>query len=304
MKRPAFLEKLRKDPILFDGAMGTLLMEEGLPPGTPPEIWNVERPDVVKGIHARYLEAGANVITANTFGANPMKLGKFGLEERCDEINAAGLRLARETVDEFGRAGSFVACDLGTTGQYFPPVGTLEEGAAAEAFLAQVESLLRGGADCFLVETMTHLKEAEILIRTAREVTNLPLGVTLTYDKKPRGYFTIMGDKPAEAVKALAGAGADFVGANCTLGPEDMAGLAEILVAESEVPVLVQPNAGLPELVEGRAVYHVTPSDFARAVTRILDAGVTAVGGCCGTEPAHIRAVSELLNSYRPICDS
>ncbi|MHC4600922.1 MAG: homocysteine S-methyltransferase family protein [Planctomycetota bacterium] len=294
---PPFIEKINAGPVLFDGAIGTRLMAEGLPASTPPDAWNEERPDVLVAIHKEYLASGADVITTNSFGANPLKLSAFGLQDRCEPLNRASVRLARQALADAGRPGGFVAGDVGTTGLYFPPVGTLEESDAACAFRVQAEVLASEGVDLFLVETMTDLKEAEILVRTVREVSDLPIGATLTFDQKPRGYFTLMGDKPGDAARRLAEAGANFVGANCTLGPEAMVGLAGILVSESPVPVIVQPNAGNPELVDGRAVYRVTPEAFAASVAAILEKGVAAVGGCCGTGPAHIRAVAGLLKS-------
>jgi 5-methyltetrahydrofolate--homocysteine methyltransferase len=292
-----FLEKLSAGVILFDGALGTRLLDEGLPPGTPPEAWNTDRPEVLAALHRDYLASGADGITTNSFGANPMKLSPFGLEDRCEALNRASVRLARQALAETGRADAFVAGDVGTTGGYFPPVGTLEEAAAAEAFRAQAEVLASEGVDLFLVETMTDLREAELLVRTIREFSGLPLGATLTFDEKPRGFFTLMGDRPGDAAKRLADAGADFVGANCTLGPEAMVGLAERFASDSPVPVLIQPNAGKPELVDGRAVYRVSPEDFAESIARILEKGVAAVGGCCGTTPAHIREMAEVLKS-------
>ena len=291
-----FLERLARRPVLFDGAMGSMLLAEVLPPGAAPELWNTERPEVISRIHRAYLAAGAEVVTTNTFGGTLLRLSAYGLGARCVELNFAAVQRAMAARLEFRDRQVFVAGDIGPCGKFFPPVGDLAAAALTDSVKAQVEVFAAAGVDLLLIETMVDLREAEIALRTARRLTDVPVAVTMTFDRKPRGYFTIMGHTPSEAVRRLTDAGADVVGANCTLAAEDMVELAEILVAASPVPVLVQPNAGQPEIVDGRAVYHVSPGQFAAAMKRILDLGVAAVGGCCGTTPEHIRAVAELIS--------
>jgi len=290
-----FLDRLAEGPVLFDGAMGSLLLAAGLKSGTAPEVWNAERPGVIAGIHRDYLAAGAEVITTNTFGGSPLKLAAHDLAGRNEELNFAAVRQAMAVRSEFPDRTVFIAGDLGPCGKFFPPVGDLDEKSAASSFQSQVEIFAAAGVDFILIETMVDLREAEIAVRAARAITDIPVVITMTFDRKPRGYFTIMGNTPPDAVRKLADAGADVVGANCTLTAPDMIGLAEILVAESPVPVLVQPNAGQPDMVDGRAVYRVTPEEFAGDIGKILDTGPAAVGGCCGTTPAHIRAIAEYL---------
>lgn len=279
---------------MFDGAMGSLLLAAGLEPGAPPEVWNVERPDILKQIHRDYLAAGARVITTNTFGGSPLKLAAYELEQRCEELDFAAVGLAMAARTEHGDADVFVAGDIGPCGAFFAPVGTLEVKTLIDSVQAQVEIFAAAEVDLILIETMVDLQEAETAVRTVRKLTDIPVVATMTFDYKPRGYFTIMGNTPADAVCKLADAGADVVGANCTLAAPEMIELARILVAESPVPVLVQPNAGQPEIIDGRTAYRVTPREFATEMQKILGTGVAAVGGCCGTTPAHIRAVAEL----------
>ncbi len=291
-----FLQKLKKAPVLFDGAMGSLLLAAGLEAGSAPELWNVDHPDVLRKIHEQYLNAGADVLTTNSFGGTPLKLAAHGLESRADELNFAASQLAMAARTSFNERQIFVAGNIGPCGKFFPPVGDLDKESLAKAVQVQVEIFARTGVDFFLIETMVDLREAEIAVLTVRKLCDIPVVVTMTFDKKPRGFFTIMGDTPQTAVQCLADAGADVVGANCTLAAADMAGLAEILVAESTLPVLVQPNAGQPQIVDGRAEYHVIPAEFAAAIKSILQTGVAAVGGCCGTTPEHIRAVAEVMH--------
>jgi methionine synthase I (cobalamin-dependent) len=197
--------------------------------------------------------------------------------------------------NESSKPHSFVAGDIGPCGKFFPPVGDLQAKSLRESVQSQVEIFAAAEVDFILVETMVDLQEAVLAVQVARTLTDLPVAATMTFDRKPRGYFTIMGNTPADAVRQLVAAGADVVGANCTLAAPEMVELAGILVAESTVPVLIQPNAGQPEVVDGYTVYRVTPGDFAAEAQKILAAGVGAFGGCCGTTPEHIRAVANLL---------
>jgi len=289
------LDRLAKGPLLFDGAMGSLLLAAGLEVGTAPEAWNLDHPEILRKIHQDYLASGAEVLTTNSFGGSPLKLTAHGLAERCEKVNFAAVSLAMGAALEQPQRRIFVAGDIGPCGQFFPPVGELDEPALVESLKEQIGIFNAAGVDFFLIETMVDFREAEISVRTARAFSDLPVIATMTFDKKKRGYFTIMGDKPGDCARRLADAGADVIGANCTLTAPEMVELAEILVDESPAPVLIQPNAGQPEIVDGQAVYRVTPGKFAADVGKILATGVAAVGGCCGTTPEHIRAVAELM---------
>jgi methionine synthase I (cobalamin-dependent) len=290
-----FLKRLGEGPLLFDGGMGSLLLAAGLEPGRVPEHWNVERPQLIKQIHLDYLAAGAEVITTNTFGGSPLKLAAHGVREQCEKFNFAAISQAMAARLESGRPDTFVAGDIGPCGRFFPPVGDLERQSLIDSVQAQVEMFAAAEVDLILIETMVDLQEAETAVRTVRSLTDIPVAATMTFDRKPRGYFTIMGNAPGDAAQRLADAGADVIGANCTLAAAEMVELAQTLVAVSPVPVLVQPNAGQPELVDGDIIYRVSPAAFAEEVRNILATGVAAVGGCCGTTPEHIRAVAELM---------
>jgi len=291
----AFLKCLEDGPILFDGGMGSLLLAAGLESGAAPELWNVERPQTILQIHRDYLAAGARVITTNTFGGSPLKLAAHGLDKRCEELNFAAVGRAMAARLESGKQEAFIAGDIGPCGRFFPPLGDLDDKSLSDSVQAQVEIFAAAEVDLILIETMVDVQEAEITVRTARKLTDIPVVATMTFDRKPRGYFTIMGNTPRDAARKLADAGADIIGANCTLAPADMVELTGILVAESAVPVLIQPNAGQPELADGRIIYRVTPGEFAAEMRKIIIAGAAAVGGCCGTTPEHIHAVAESM---------
>ncbi len=297
MMEKSFLAQLSRHRLVFDGAMGSLLLAAGLPPGSAPEVWNVERGEVIEEIHAKYLAAGCDVITTNTFGGSLLKLGDYGLADKTADFNIAGVQCAMTARNKTNRPDAFVAGNIGPCGKFFPPVGNLDKKDLVKSLTAQIEVFATTSVDLILIETMVDLEEALIAVLTARSLTDLPVAVTITFDKKPRGYFTIMGNTPADAAQRLADAGADLVGANCTLAPAEMVELARHLGDVSPVPVLIQPNAGQPEVVEGETIYRMTPEEFATSMHSIVFTGVAAVGGCCGTTPAHLRALVALANN-------
>ena len=289
----SILDKLSAGPVLFDGALGTQLIAAGLETGACPERWNLDHPDRLLDIHRAYAEAGADVICANTFGASRRHLERHGLADRLEEINAAGVGLARRAAG----AGRLVAGDLGPSGALFAPMGDAEPAALEDLFAEQIRALVGAGVDLLLIETQVDLREALAAVRAAKGVCGLPVAVTLTFNSTPRGYFTMVGDQVRASCDALAGAGADLVGANCTLVPADMAGLTEQLCAATGLPVLVQPNAGQPRIRGEAITYETPPAQFAGGIAPILAAGARAVGGCCGTGPDTIRALRRLLDS-------
>jgi 5-methyltetrahydrofolate--homocysteine methyltransferase len=285
MAKETFGEVIRRRVVLFDGGMGSMLIAAGLGEGIVPEAWNFSHPDAVRNVHAEYIAAGAEVIQTNTFGRD--------LDVAA--VNGAAARLVQRAREESGRSGIFVAGDIGPTGQFFPPVGTLTEDEALAAFREQAESLDRAGVDLFLVETMYDIREAVAALRGVRAVSGKPVIVELTFEKKPRGYFTLVGDTPAKCIETLLGEGADVIGSNCTLASGDMIGLATEFRGATESPLLFQPNAGRPDMEHGVAVYRQRPEEFAEDMERIVRAGANAVGGCCGTTPAFINAVRDRL---------
>jgi 5-methyltetrahydrofolate--homocysteine methyltransferase len=281
-------------PVLFDGGMGTLLQDSGLEDGNPGELWNLENPDAIRAAHASYAEAGAGILTTNTFGGTRPRLDMHGLGDRLHEVNKRAAEIARSVADEHGL---LVAGDLGPTGELLAPLGTMTPEDAQAFYADQLRGLVDGGIDLVLVETLSDLGEADAAIAAAREVApDLPIVVTMSFDTNLR---TMMGVSPAAAVAHLAAAGVDAAGANCGRGPEEMEVIAaEMVGARPEGLLLVaQSNAGLPQVVGDRFEYDATPADLAAHASRLAGIGVDLVGGCCGSTPAHIAAIGSELTS-------
>lgn len=279
-------------PIVVDGGMGTLLQDNGLLDGGAGELWNVDRPDAIRSAHQAYAEAGARILTTNTFGGTRPRLDMHGLGERVHELNAAAARIARSVADEHG---ALVAGDLGPTGELMAPLGTMDAAEAQAIFEEQLTGLRDGGIDVVLIETMSDLAEAQAAVAAARAVVpELPIIATMSFDTNLR---TMMGVRPAEAVTALAAAGVDAVGANCGRGPEEMEAIAAQMAAARPDGVLLvaQSNAGLPQVVGDHFEYDASPADIARHAEVLHDLGIDLVGGCCGSTPAHIAAVTQAL---------
>lgn len=264
---------------LIDGAMGTELQKRGLKTGGLPELLNLTDPDIVRAVHKDYVNSGVDIITANTFGANSKKLGSV---EKVREVISAGVRLAREA------GAKRVALDMGPTGALLAPMGTMSFEEAYELFKEQVLAGAEAGADLVIIETMSDLLEAKAALLAVKENSNLPVYITMTFMADGR---TFLGTSPAIAAVTLSSLGADAVGINCSLGPDETEPFVKEMLKWSTVPVIVQPNAGLPDATSGETVYHVGPGKFAESMGRMLDAGVTIAGGCCGTTPEHIAAL-------------
>ena len=274
--------------LLFDGAMGTQLQERGLAAGELPELLCLTNPDQITDIHAAYVAAGSEAVTTNTFGANAMKLGDAAT---VDEIFSAAVACAR-------RSGArYVAADIGPTGALLEPMGTLPFERAYELFAEQVIAADKAGADLFIIETMADLAEAKAALLAVKENSDLPAFVTMTFDEDGR---TFLGTTPEVAAATLSALGASAVGINCSLGPKDVAPLVKRMLPWSRVPVMAQANAGLPHMHDGCTTYDITPDEYCEAVVDMLDAGVTVVGGCCGTSPAYIAGERELLYGRMP----
>jgi 5-methyltetrahydrofolate--homocysteine methyltransferase len=277
--------------VLADGSMGAMLQARGLPAGVLPEVWNLERPDVVQGVHRAYIEAGAQMLVTNTIGGNRLRLEGAGLGAVATVIavNRAAATLAREMAgDEVWVAGS-----VGPTGMLMAPYGDLSVAEAEEVFAEQIVALAEGGVDAILVETQHDGDEACAAVRAAKQNTTLPVLCTFAFDVRGR---TLMGLRPEEAARRALDAGADLVGANCGEGPAAVeAGLAPMR-AVCERPLVAQANAGMPRLGgHGDAVWDVTPAEMADHALRCLALGAGIIGGCCGTGPAHIAAMSAAL---------
>jgi methionine synthase I (cobalamin-dependent) len=291
------LNRFEDGRLLFDGGIGSMLIAAGLKTGAPPEEWNRSHADKVVHLHESYLNAGAHVIKTNTFGGTPSRLTSFGLGGEVDELNRSAVNLAKKSLAEFERSSNnkrWIAFSIGPTGKMLPPVGNAGEEEIRTDYRVQIESA-KDAVDMFLIETIFDLREGIIALETARDLSDSPIAVTLTFNKNPRGFFTMMGDELSESIKRLQEAGADVVGANCTIASKEMLELAPNLRTAASLPVLCQPNAGSPTVKKGIPVYEQSPRDFAGDAIRLFDIGINAVGGCCGTTPQFIREVSKRM---------
>jgi methionine synthase I (cobalamin-dependent)/5,10-methylenetetrahydrofolate reductase len=283
-----FRESLEKRLHLFDGAMGTYLYQRGVFIDRCYDELNLSRPELVRDIHREYLEAGATVLEANTFGANAVKLERHNLAGRVADINREGVRLAREA--SAGRA--YVAGSMGPLGVAVEPLGGLSLTRAREAFAEQALSLSEAGADLLILETFHDLREAAEAVEAVRSVSDLPLLVLMTVHEDGR---TRTGADVEEIAVNLSALPVDGIGLNCTIGPKSMLEFLERMLRSASKPVAVMPNAGRPQLVDGRMFYMSTPDYFSVYARRFIEAGARILGGCCGTTPAHIRKMAESL---------
>ncbi|HHU63020.1 MAG TPA: homocysteine methyltransferase [Clostridiales bacterium] len=283
-----FVDYIYNNILLMDGAMGTMLQNQGAVGGKCLELLNVEHPDMVRSVHRVYRDQGSKVIQTNTFGANRIKLSKSGLDDRVWELNTAGVKIAREVMGNDG----WVALSVGPTGELFEPYGSLNWDRAYSAFKEQVTIGAEAGCDVIWIETMSDLEEARTAVIAARESCDLPVVCTMTFEA---GGATLMGNTPVACISTLQGVGAHAVGVNCSGGPQQLIEIIKEMRPYSKVPLVMQPNAGLPEVVEGKVVYSLTPEEMAGFIPDILEAGVRIVGGCCGTRPEHIGAMARRL---------
>ncbi|MEA3377423.1 MAG: homocysteine S-methyltransferase family protein [Chloroflexota bacterium] len=291
--RDHFLTRLRSgDVIVADGAMGTMLQEAGLPPGTPPEGWLLERPEAVVGVHQAYIEAGADLILTCTFGATRPRLERSELADRLGEINRRAVEIAREAA---GRDG-FVAGDIGPTGEFLAPLGQLTYQEAVDIFAEQAEALAEAGVDVLYIETMAALEEVRAAVEGALQAgEGTPVTATLSFDSHGR---TNMGVRPEEAAEALLELGVDALGGNCGATLDMTLGAVQAMhEVAPQMPLIVKPNAGKPRMVEDEVVYDATPEDMAAYARKFLDLGARIVGGCCGSTPEHIAAIARAVRS-------
>jgi len=287
--------RIQQGVFILDGAMGTQLFARGVEPGRCNDWLNVEQPHIVLDVHRAYLDAGVDAIITNTFGANRYALGRHGFADKAFEINEAGAQVARKAAGE----GRYVLGDIGPTGDFLEPLGMLKPEQVREAFVEQVKGLVEGGVDGLIIETMTAMEEMEVAIAAAKSAGNgLPVLASMSFDKGGAGFRTMMGVDAATAVAKMIALRVDAVGFNCgTATLDEYVELAKLYVtaAKGKVQIFAEPNAGKPELVDGQAVYKVTPDEFAAACRKIHDAGIHILGGCCGSTPDHIHAVAEHL---------
>src|SRR5438876_10356064 len=293
----AFSERLAEGPVLCDGAMGTMLYARGVPLDGCFDVLNLNNLRVVQAVHADYVAAGADAIETTTFGANRFKLGVHGVEAQLREINRRGVRLARDVRESAGR-DVWVLGSIGPLGKYLEPLGTVTAAEGREAFGEQAEALLEGGVDAFVVETFSDLAEIALAVEAIRAITDLPVVAQMAFTDEG---VTFMGRSPADVARTLRALGVQALGANCSIGSSTLYDVLERMVAEaSGLPLAIQPNAGLPSRIGERLIYLSSPGYMADYAGRMVEAGARLVGGCCGTSPAHIGAMREVLDRRAP----
>lgn len=289
-----FREYLKENIVYLDGGMGTILQERGLKPGEYPELWNLTHSAEIEEIHRRYYDAGSNVVYANTFGANVLKFS----EEQLRKIVEAAIRNANAARDaSAGVQEKFIALDIGPSGKLLKPYGDLDFEDAVELFAKTIRLGVEYGVDLIAIETMNDSYETKAALLAAKENSDLPVIVTNAYDESGK---LMTGASPAAMTALLEGMGVDALGANCSLGPVQLCGVVEELLRCASAPVILKPNAGIPKSVMGRTVFDITEEEFAECVEKLIDEGVRAVGGCCGTTPAYIERLVERTRNRRP----
>ena len=281
-------------PIVLDGAMGTMLFSAGLDSGDSPEEWNVLHPDKVKAVHQAYVDAGSQIILTNTFGGSSIRLDTHHLGERVVELNQAAARNARDVADQADGI-VLVAGSIGPTGQILEPLGTLSFEDAKRSFASQAEGLVNGGVDLFWVETMSDIEETKAAISGVRSVSDLPIAATMSFDTHGR---TMMGVTPEQAASFLQDEGVQLIGANCGTGSDELIeAIRAIKATDPKVPVIAKANAGIPEMVDTEVVYNGSPEVMAAYAVDVWNQGARLIGGCCGSTPEHIQAMSSALSS-------
>ncbi len=288
----SLLQELNSGKVLLsDGAMGTELQKRGMPAGSCPELLNIEQPDMVQSVYRDYYQAGSDIVETNTFGGNRFRLQQYGLEKRVSEFCQRAAELAKEICP----AGKYVAGSIGPSGEILEPLGTMSAAEAYDAFAEQAAALAAGGADVLFVETMMDVEEAVLAVKAAKEATDLPVAGTMTFDLTDSGPRTSYGTDAATAVQRLSEAGADILGANCGNGMEVVLQTMKAMRPLTEKPLLAQPNAGIPEMVDKVLIYSETPETMREKYKELIDMGVNIIGGCCGTNAQYIRMLRRLI---------
>jgi 5-methyltetrahydrofolate--homocysteine methyltransferase len=289
------LERLNAGEVLVaDGAMGTMLFQRGIKLGECPELFNLTRPEILEEIALLYFQAGADIVQTNTFGGSRLKLSNYQLEVKTKEINQKAVEAVKKAVD----SRAYISGSCGPSGEMLKPYGNVEKETVYNNFQEQVSALAESGVDLICIETMTDLQEAILAIKAAKSVSPLiPVMATMTFDKIPKGFYTIMGVSIEKAVEGLTGSGADIIGSNCGHGIDNMIKIAKQIKKISSVPIIIQSNAGLPEKKGNELIYPESPSYFAEKTVELIEAGVSIIGGCCGTTPEHISAIRKVVDS-------
>jgi len=288
----SILDLAKKRVVLLDGGTGTELIKDGFTPGACPESWNLVKPEVIKGIHSAYYAAGADAVSANSFGANKIKLAAYNQDERCYELNRAAALLALEVRPE----GKYVIGSMGPTGKFLKPMGEYEEDQFIESYAEQARGLVEGGVDLILIETQYDLVELLCCIQGIRQVSDISVIATMTFNKTQRGYFTIMGVDFPQFAAEMAKQAISAIGANCSLDSKDMSDFVRVMREATDLPLIVQANAGQPEMVsDGSVTYSQLLDDYVQYIPEMVKNGANIVGGCCGTDPDYISAMKENL---------
>ena len=275
-----------------DGAMGTMLIERGLKVGDCPEAMNLNQTDVLEEIARLYWQAGAEIIQTNTFGGSPLKLSAYNLQDRSAEINRTAVQAVRNVVGN----NAYLSGSMGPSGKLLKPYGDTDPEDISQSFKIQAEALISAGVDIVCVETMTDLNEAVLAVQAVRSISaSIPVMATMTYDPTPDGFYTIMGVTVQQAVEGLGGAGADIIGSNCGNGIKNMIEIAAQYKQLTDLPIIIQSNAGLPEMKGTTVVYNESPEFMAEQALKLKELGVSIIGGCCGTTPDHIRAIRKAV---------
>jgi 5-methyltetrahydrofolate--homocysteine methyltransferase len=287
-------QKLLKEKrvLVADGAWGTELFKRGLVLGDIPEIWNLERSDIVKQIAGEYRDAGADIILTNTFGANRLKLKRTGFAGDVRKINRKGVELSRESAGEV-----LVFASIGPTGELLKPLGDFEEADFIEVFSEQAKGLVEGKPDGIIIETMSDVKEALCALKAVRKISSLPVGISFSFNKGHSGFATMMGLSPEQVSKTFVDKKIDIIGANCgSITIEDMIDVARTMKKFISLPLWIKANAGLPLLKDKKTVYPQTPEEIISFVPELIEVGAKVVGGCCGTTPEHIKKIREKVD--------
>jgi len=286
------LERLNDEILICDGAMGTMLIQKGMPEGECPDYWGIKRHKILRLIHNEYINCGADIIITNTFGANWAKLKKYNLEKKLGEINRIAVEVAKEA--SAGRAHVFG--EIGPTGEYLKPVGSIEAEEMLHIFSDQVRIFNESGVDAVILNTFSDMEELKAAIMAVKENAKLPLIASMTFQKlETKGFRTTSGITIPQFVNEGLLAGCDVIGANCSVTGVDMAGIVSGIRALGTAFIIAQPNAGMPRLHNGKTIYDETPDSFAKNISKIKQAGANIIGGCCGTTPLHIRRIKEAI---------
>lgn len=278
---------------IFDGAMGTMIQAAGLPAGSCPEVWNIEHPEIITAIHRQYVMSGADIVETNTLGANRIKMAHYGLSTKVSHINKEAVKAARAACGPTTK----IAGSVGPTGKFIAPLGELSFDAAYDAFAEQITALSAAGADYIIIETIIDIQEMRAALLAAKATTNKPVICQLTFSADGR---TVTGTDARTAAVILEALGADIIGANCSLGPAQLLPIIDTLAQTVNLPISVQPNAGMPELINGQTVFPMTPAEMAAWAPKLIDAGAVYLGGCCGTTPDHIQAIRKAIQHIQP----